>query len=183
MQVVFYNREVKPTRERRTGKKLRLHRQKRQSSRWRSHVSWFVLAIDSLTYSPGSGWMNKQMSGAINNAIAMAKSPVIEDKGSETARQQQRHKEIRFMSHTSQSERTEKPAQKSQRGKYRITGPVISHSPLIAPCTLSLGFLSFSLMHTEGKHRHFCHLPQASEWMVPWYWDLRIKVNGAVMYA
>lgn len=56
-------------------------------------------------------WMSKQMTGDINSAITVAKSPVIEDRGSETTSQQQRRKEIRFMSHMSQSDRTEKLAQ------------------------------------------------------------------------
>lgn len=73
---------------------------------------------------------------------------------------------------------------KNLRGKKKTGSQALSSLTLhLLYLVLFLSTFSFSLMHTEGKHRLFCHLPQASQWMVPWYLDLRIKVNGAAMYA
>lgn len=60
---------------------------------------------------------------------------MIEARGLQACRQQQRRKEIRFMSHVTEWPNTE-ASPKSQRVKYWITGSVISHSPLIAPHTI-----------------------------------------------
>lgn len=102
-------------------------------------------AIDSLNYSPGSEWTSKQMTGDINSFITEAKSPVIEEGGSEIARPQQRRKEIRCMSHMSQSNRTEKPSQKPQKGKYWITRAVSS---------LTLHLLHLELFLSPFSHAH-----------------------------
>lgn len=94
----------------------------------------------------------------------MAKSPVMEDSGPKRDMQQQRHKEIRFMSHVREWPHRE-TSQKSLRGKYWITGSVISHSPLIASCALSA-----SLSHAQRRKTQTFLSPPPGE-----------QVNGPLM--
>lgn len=123
-------------------------------------------AIDSLNYSPGSEWTSKQMTGDINSFITEAKSPVIEEGGSEIARPQQRRKEIRCMSHMSQSNRTEKPSQKPQKGKYWITRAVSSLTLHLLHLELFLSPFSLSLSCTQKENTDISVTSprRASEW-------------------
>lgn len=71
---------------------------------------------------------------------------------------------IRFMSHVSPSDRTQKPAKKKKKKKSQ-RGKILDHRPChlslstycISSSRLSLSFLS--LMHTEGKTQTFLSPP------------------------
>lgn len=73
-------------------------------------------------------------------------------------------KKIRFMSHVSPSDRTQKPAKKKKKKKSQ-RGKILDHRPChlslstycISSSRLSLSFLS--LMHTEGKTQTFLSPP------------------------
>lgn len=73
-------------------------------------------------------------------------------------------KKIRFMSHVSPSDRTQKPAKKKKKKKSQ-RGKILDHRPYhlslstycISSSRLSLSFLS--LMHTEGKTQTFLSPP------------------------
>lgn len=62
------------------------------------------------------------------------------------------------MPHMSLNDQTQEPA-KHLRGE-KILDHRLCHLSLSTYCTSTLFLLPFSLMHREGKHRHFCHLPQ-----------------------
>lgn len=129
------------------------------------------LAIDSLTHSPASGWMSKQMTGTVNNAITGANSPVIAYK-SATARQQKRHKEMRFVSHTSQSVLEPERENRGTTAKKNLRGNKIG-SQALSSLTLHLLHLllflptfSLSLSCTQKENTDISVTSprQASEW-------------------
>lgn len=98
----------------------------------------------------------------------------------ERQRQAKRCEVIRLMLHMSKNDHTEGPAQ-NLKGENIGSQALSSLTQPLLHLTLSQSFTSFALLHAEGKHRYFCHLPQACQWKVPWYRDLRIKVNRAAM--
>lgn len=108
-----------------------------------------------------NGRANKWL-GDINSAIAVAKSPVMED--GRMRDNQATTEKIRFMSHVSPSDRTQKPAKKKKKKKSQ-RGKILDHRPCllslstycISSSRLSLSFLS--LMHTEGKTQTFLSPP------------------------
>lgn len=91
------------------------------------------------------------MTGDINSFITVAKNPVIEDRGSQTARQQQRRKEMRFVSHMSQSNRTEKPSQ-NLRGENIGSQALSSLTLHLLPLALFLPPFTLSLSCTQKEN-------------------------------
>lgn len=110
-------------------------------------------------------WTSKHMTGDINSFITVAKSPVVEESGSETARQQQRRKDIRFMSHMSKSDRTEKPVRNlngeniGSQALSSLNLHLLHLALLLSPFSLSL-----SCAQKENTDISVTSLRQESEW-------------------
>lgn len=105
-------------------------------------------------------WTSKQMTGDVNSFIYVSKSPEIEDGGSQTARQQQRRKGIRFMSHTCHRATEQRNHSKISQGK--ILDHRLCHLSLSTYC-LSLSF-SLSCTLKENTDISVTSPRRASEW-------------------
>lgn len=112
-------------------------------------ISWPLIELFYISHSPESEG-SLMLNVPSGHATTAALSPVTDD------RQPATKETLKILSQPRESDQRRRPGrknkkgrkrEKSQRGKHQITGSVISHSTLIAPCAPSLVCLSLSHAH------------------------------------